>query len=88
MHAAAQANVERLRQAEEENRRMRLQIERLMEERLCCVCMEAPRDSCLQPCGHSYCAARLQQAAQLQRCQPLCPACRVAFASARRIFVC
>ena len=89
---------ERLRLAEEsiermrlENERQRLEMERLQEERLCGVCMEAPRDSCLHPCGHTFCAcciARLQQAAQRERCPPLCPACRVAFVSASRIFSC
>ena len=91
-HALAEANAEQLRLVEAEMRRMRLEMERMaetMENHICAICMDMPRDTYLQPCGHTFCACcvgRLQQAAQLQRCPPLCPTCRAAFSSACRIF--
>ena len=73
----------------EEQARMKDKEEQRAEERLCSVCMDAPRVSCLHPCGHTFCACcvgHVQHAAQLQRDPPLCPTCHVAFSSACRIF--
>ena len=54
-------------------------LHHLPPEEECCVCMDAPRQAVLVPCGHWACCLACTRALLVVRSggsQPLCPLCR------------
>ena len=58
---------------------------RVTQEELCIVCLDAPKDHIIVPCGHQCvcgaCAQRLKRTAS-----PTCPLCRVDILQTYRVF--
>jgi hypothetical protein len=61
------------------------------DDKICCVCMDAPREAALVPCGHLalclQCAMQLKAAAHAKGAQWCCPVCRLPVKSFIRIYL-
>jgi len=77
---------ERLRLAEESTKLQAMYLKRVNDSEECCICMEAPRESAIVPCGHKFFCNPCIVAYHAADSRKGCPVCRSDIVMITKIF--